>query len=148
MPEAVYSRGVLDLAGNIPRIGRLADPDATATAVSRLCGATVTVDLSVDDDVVTDFAHEVQASALGQAAASVLARNIVGATAEELRALRETMRRMLRENGPPPAGRFAGLAILETVRDYAPLQPATLLPFDAVVDALDRIAAKATPSAA
>ena len=144
MSEEIYNRGVLDLAGNIPRIGRLANPDASATAVSRLCGSTVTVDLKLDGDAVSDYAHEVRASALGQAAASVLARNVLGATAGELRAVRETMRRMLKEGGPPPEGRFGDLAILETVRDYPPLQPSTMLTFDAVVDALDQIESRRT----
>src|SRR5208282_5215433 len=63
MINEVYNRRIIELAGTIPRIGRLADPDATAKAVSRLCGSTVTVDLKMDGDKVTDFAHEVKACA-------------------------------------------------------------------------------------
>jgi NifU-like protein involved in Fe-S cluster formation len=142
MLDDIYNRQILTLAGTIPRIGRLADPDASATAQSRLCGSTVTVDLKMDGDVVADFAHEVRACALGQASSSVMAANVVGATAGELRALRETMRRMLKENGPPPEGRFADLRSLEPVRDYRARHASTLLTFDAVVDALDQIAAR------
>ncbi len=105
MIDDVYNAKILGFAGNIARIGRLKAPDATATAHSKLCGSTVTVDLKMADGVVTDFAHEVRACALGQASSSIMARNIIGATAEELRAVRETMRRMLKENGPPPEGR-------------------------------------------
>src|SRR6188768_2464298 len=106
MLNDVYNRRILELAGTIPRIGRLPQPDASATAHSRLCGSTVTVDLKMDGDVVTDFAHDVKACALGQASSSIMARNIIGAHAAELREVRETMRRMLKENGPPPQGRF------------------------------------------
>src|SRR5271165_6809756 len=107
MLNDVYNRRIIELAGNIPRIGRLAGPDATATAHSRLCGSTVTVDLKMDGDKVTDFAHEVKACALGQASSSIMARNVIGAKAQELRDLREMVRRMLKENGAPPGGRWA-----------------------------------------
>jgi NifU-like protein involved in Fe-S cluster formation len=140
--DTIYNRQILELAGNIPRLGRLSAPDATATAHSRLCGSTVTVDLLMDGDVVTDFAHEVSACALGQASSSIMARHVVGATARELREVRDTMRRMLKENGPPPEGRFAELAALEPVRDYKARHASTLLTFDAVVDAIDQIETK------
>ena len=118
-------------------------PDATATAHSKLCGSTVTVDLSMRDGVVTDFAHDVKACALGQASSSIMAEHVVGASADELRAVRETMRKMLKENGPPPEGRFADLKYLEPVRDYKARHASTMLTFDAVVDAIGQIEKKA-----
>ncbi|HET7716684.1 MAG TPA: iron-sulfur cluster assembly scaffold protein [Bauldia sp.] len=142
MLDDIYNRRILEFAGSIPRLGRLEAPDATATAHSRLCGSTVTVDVKTDGDVVTDFAHEVKACALGQASSSIMARHIVGAHADELREVRETMRKMLKEGGPPPQGRFADLQFLEPVRDYKARHASTMLTFDAVVDALDQIAAK------
>ena len=118
MLNDVYNRRIIELAGNIPRIGRLANPDATATAHSRLCGSTVTVDLKMDGDKVTDFAHEVKACALGQASSSIMASHVVGSSADELRALREGVRKMLKENGAPPAeGKWADIAVLEPVRE-------------------------------
>ena len=142
MIDDIYNRRILELAGSIPRIGRLDAPDASATAHSRLCGSTVTVDLKLDGDLVIDFAHDVKACALGQASSSVMAHNIVGARAGELRDLRETMRAMLKDNGPPPNGRFADLKYLEPVRDYRSRHASTMLTFDAVVEALDQIAAR------
>jgi SUF system NifU family Fe-S assembly protein len=142
MLDDIYNKRILEFAGTIPRIGRLPDPDATATAHSRLCGSTVTVDLKMDGDVVTDFAHDVKACALGQASSSIMAHNIVGAHAAELREVRETMRKMLKENGAPPEGRFADLKFLEPVRDYKARHASTMLTFDAVVDAIGQIEAK------
>jgi NifU-like protein involved in Fe-S cluster formation len=143
MLNEVYNSRILELAGNIPRIGRLAAPDATATAHSKLCGSTVTVDLKMDGETVTDFAHDVKACALGQASSSIMARSIVGAKADELRNLREDVRRMLKENAAPPIyGRWADIAVLEPVRDYKARHASTLLTFDAVVSAIDQIAAK------
>ena len=147
MLNDVYNRRILELAADIPRLGRLAAPDATATAHSKLCGSTVTVDLALRDGVVADFAHEVRACALGQASSSVMGALVVGSTAEELRAVRDAMRRMLKENGAPPEGRWAELKVLEPVRDYKARHASTLLTFDAVVDALDQIEARAAQAA-
>lgn len=140
MLDDVYNRRILELAADIPRLGRLERPEATASARSRLCGSTVTVDLVTDGERVTDFAHEVKACALGQASSSVMGRHVVGATLEELRALRAEMLRMLKENGPPPGGRWAELAALEPVRDFKARHASTMLTFDAVVEALDKAA--------
>ncbi len=142
MLDDIYNRRILELAADIPRLGRLPAPDARATAHSKLCGSTVTVELTVADGVVTDFAHEVKACALGQASSSLMARHVVGARAEELRALRDAMRRMLKEGGPAPDGRWADLAVLEPVRAFKARHASTLLTFDAVVDALDQAAAR------
>jgi NifU-like protein involved in Fe-S cluster formation len=142
MLNEVYNSRILELAGNIPRIGRLAAPDASATAHSKLCGSTVTIDLKMDGETVTDFAHDVKACALGQASSSIMARNIVGAKADELRNLREDVRRMLKENAAPPrCGRWGDIAVLEPVRDYKARHASTMLTFDAVVSAIDQIAA-------
>jgi NifU-like protein involved in Fe-S cluster formation len=147
MLDEVYNQQILELAGNIPRIGRLAHPDASATAHSKLCGSTVTVDLSMNEGKVSDFAHEVRACALGQASSSVMARHVVGSTSDELRQVRTEMQKMLKENGPPPSGRWADLAVLEPVRNYRARHASTLLTFDAVVDALDQIEGKGKQAA-
>ena len=148
MLDDIYNRRILELAADIPRQGRLDAPDASATAHSKLCGSTVTVDLTMDGDTVTDFAHEVKACALGQASSSIMARNVIGSTAAELREIREAVRRMLKENGAPPQGKWEDLRVLEPVRDYKARHASTMLTFDAVVDAIDQIEAKRREAAA
>ena len=148
MLNDVYNTRILELAGNIPRLGRLPAPDATAIAHSKLCGSTVTVDLKMEGDTVTDFAHVVKACALGQASSSIMARNVIGANASELRAVREAVRRMLKENGTPPGGKWADVAVLEPVRDYKARHASTMLTFDAVTAAIDQIEAKRKPGTA
>ena len=140
MLNDVYNKRILELAANIPRQGRLSAPDASATAHSKLCGSTVTVDLVLRDGKVSDFAHDVKACALGQASSSIMARNVVGSTPDELREIRDTVRKMLKENGAPPKdGKWADVTVLEPVRDYKARHASTLLTFDAVVDALAKI---------
>jgi NifU-like protein involved in Fe-S cluster formation len=143
MLNEVYNRRILELAADIPRAGRLAAAGASATAHSKLCGSTVVVDLAMEGDTVTDFAHDVRACALGQASSSIMARNVVGSRATELREVRDQMYRMLKENGPAPTGKWADLAVLEPVRDYRARHASTLLTFDAVVDAIGQIEKKA-----
>src|SRR5688572_28495775 len=131
MIDDIYNAKILGFAGNIGRIGRLPDADATAMAHSKLCGSTVTVDLKMQGDTVTDFAHQVKACALGQASSSIMASHVVGATSQELRKLRETVRKMLKENGDPPKdGKWTDIAVLEPVRDYKARHASTLLTFD------------------
>jgi NifU-like protein involved in Fe-S cluster formation len=141
MLNDVYNKRILELAGNIPRLGRLPHPHASATAHSKLCGSVVTVDLMMDGDTVTDFGHDVKACALGQASSSIMAHHAVGSTAAELRMVRDQVRAMLKENGPAPTGKWADLAVLEPVRDYKARHASTLLTFDAVIDAISQIEA-------
>ncbi len=136
MLNDIYNKRILALAADIPRLGRLPEPHGSAVERSKLCGSMVTVDLRLDGDRVSDFAHDVKACALGQASSSVMARHVVGSSAEELRALREAMRLMLKENGPAPEGKWADLAVLEPVRDFKARHASTLLTFDAVVEAI------------
>src|ERR1700730_121989 len=117
MLNDIYNKRILELAADIPPLGRLSEPDASAKAHSRLCGSTVVVDLSVADGRVSDFAHDVKACALGQASSSLMARHVIGATPSELIDVRATMHRMLKENGPPPSGKWTEFAALEPVRD-------------------------------
>jgi NifU-like protein involved in Fe-S cluster formation len=142
LPEDIYSQRILELAAALPRTARLVAPQGTAKAHSKLCGSTVTVDLTMEGDVVSNYGQSVKACLLGQSAASVMGREIVGSRAEELRAVGAAMRKMLKEGGPPPEGRWVDLAVLEPVRDYKARHPSTLLVFDAVEAAIGKIEAE------
>jgi NifU-like protein involved in Fe-S cluster formation len=138
----IYNQRILELSANIPQAERLPDADATATAHSKLCGSTVTVDIKLAGDRVAAYGQTVKACLLGQAAASVMAHNVVGSSAKELREVGAAMRAMLKANGPPPSGRWADLAVLEPVKDYKARHASTLLVFDAVERALADAEAK------
>lgn len=135
MIDDLYSAKILRLAADMPRAGRLAAPDASAEKVSKLCGSRILVDVVMDGDRVADFAQEVKACALGQAAAAVLGAHVVGASLAELEAARDALRAMLKAGGPAPQGRFADLAVLEAVKDYPARHASTMLAFEAVTEA-------------
>lgn len=139
--NAIYNTRILELAADIPRGERLADPDATATAHSKLCGSTITVDLKLEGERIADFGQTVRACLLGQASASIVGREVVGSMVAEIRDVAETMRRMLKEGGSPPTGRWSDLGMLEPVKDYKARHASTLLVFEAIEKALAEIEA-------
>ncbi|HEY5106314.1 MAG TPA: iron-sulfur cluster assembly scaffold protein [Caulobacteraceae bacterium] len=135
MIDDLYSAKVLALVANMPRAGRLAQPGGSAERISRLCGSRITVDVVMEGDRVVDFAQEVRACALGQAAAAVLGANVIGASVDEIEMARDGLRAMLKTGAPPPKGRFSDLAVLEPVKDYPPRHASTLLAFEAAASA-------------
>lgn len=135
----LYSQKILELAANAVQPPRLAEPDASARRVSRVCGSLIEVDLVVRDGVIAQYGHHLSACALGQTSAAVVAREIVGTPVGEFRMLREQMHAMLEAEGAPPADKWSDLAYLEPVRDYKARHMSTLLVFDAVVEALDKV---------
>ena len=109
MLNEIFSRRAPEFAADIPLLGNLAD--ASARAHSKRCGSTVTVSRKLDGKVVSGFAHDVKACALGQASSSIMGRNVLGSTTAELRAIRKEVFRMLKENGIPPSGKWVDLAL-------------------------------------
>jgi NifU-like protein involved in Fe-S cluster formation len=148
MIDDLYSAKLLSLAANMPRTGRLAAPDASAEKIAKLCGSRVLVDVTVEGDRVSDFAQEVKACALGQAAASVLGSHVVGASLPELEVAVRQFRAMLKEGAPPPDGRFSDLAMLAPVKDYPARHASTLLAFEAVTEAVRTATTRTSPAGA
>lgn len=141
--DDLYHPRVLELAADIPHVGRLPDADGSATKVSRVCGSTVTVDLALEHSRIARFAIEPKACALGQAAAAVLAMHAIGSSPDDIRAAREALAAMLKAGAAPPSGRFWELRHLEGVRNYPQRHASTLLAFEAAAAALDMAEAKA-----
>ena len=135
----LYSEKILELAANQPIPGRLAHPDASSRRVSRVCGSMIEVDLALRDGIIVGYGHEISACALGQTSTAIVASHIADTPADEFRALRDTMFAMLKTNGEPPTGKWQDLKYLQPVRDYPQRHTSTMLVFDAVVDALDKI---------
>ena len=139
MLNDLYNQKILELAGNIPVMDRIKDCDVSSMKHSKLCGSKVSVDLKLDGDVVTDYAHDVKACMLGQAACSIMAQHIVGSSRSELFDLRDAVSAMLKSDGVPPTGKWGDIAALQPVKDVKARHASTLLVFDAVCDALEQI---------
>lgn len=131
----LYSTRILGLASEIPRLGRLDSPDGTGKVRSPLCGSTVSVDLRLEDGKITDYGQDVKACALGQAAAAVVAGNVIGRTEPQVQQTRDELHAMLKQDGPPPAAPFDGLEVLQPARDYKNRHASILLALDATLEA-------------
>ena len=136
MIDDLYSARILRLAAEMPHAGRLAAPGGTGERVAKLCGSRAVVDVVLDGDRIADFAQEVKACALGQAAAGVLGQSVIGATVEELDQARQAMIAMLKSGGDGPVGRFEGLRALKQVADYPARHASTLVAVEATLDAV------------
>ncbi len=136
--DDIYAPELLEKSANISHIGHLAAPDASAKAHSKMCGSTISVEIKMNGNVVQDYAQTVEACLLGQSAAAIMAENIIGSSAEELREIGSQMRKMLKEDGPKPDGKWSELGLLENVRHFRARHASTLLVFDAVEDALSQ----------
>ena len=152
MIDELYSAKILKAAANMPRAGRLDAPDGSAEKVSKLCGSRITVDVRLEDGRIADYAQEVKACVLGQAAAAILGEHAIGATVQEIESARDALRAMLKTGGPAPEGRFADLAMLAPVKDYPPRHASTLLAFEATAEAcrlaLTRTGERTSPAGA
>lgn len=148
MIDDLYSARLLKLAANMPRAGRLAEPQGTSEKVAKLCGSRVVVDVVLEGERVVDFAQDVKACALGQAAAAVLGTHVVGATLSEIEMARDAFRAMLKDGADAPVGRFSDLSMLAPVKDYPARHASTLLAFEATVDAVHQALARTSPAGA
>ena len=138
----LYSGQILELAADIPFTERLDAPDATVKKRSPLCGSTVTVDVVLRDGVITGFGQDVKACALGQAAAAVLGRVVIGRTRDEVERARDELRAMLSEDGPVPVAPFDGYKVLIPARDFRNRHASILLALEALAEAFSEAAAK------
>ena len=139
----LYSGKILDLATNIPHLKRLDTPNATVKKRSPVCGSMVTVDVTLDNGVVSAFGQDVKACALGQAAAAVTGQAVIGRTPGELAEARDALRAMLKENGPVPSAPFDGFAVLEPARDFKNRHASILLAIEAASEAAQNASEKA-----
>ncbi|EJF87279.1 iron-sulfur cluster assembly scaffold protein [Bartonella rattimassiliensis] len=142
MIDNIYNDKILEYAAHISKIGRLNNPDARSSKHSHLCGSTITVDLKVKNNIITDFAHEIYACVLGQASASLLASHIIGQTTQDFKMLRDVIYQMLTQDGPSPQAPFEDFSCLQPIKDYKVRHAATLLPFDATIDCIQKIEEK------
>lgn len=138
----LYSRRILALAADIPLTERLEVPDASAKRRSPLCGSTVTVDITVQDGVITGYGQDVKACALGQTSASILGQNIIGLTLSDIQRGRDQLYAMLKGAPAIPDAPFAELEVLLPAQKYNNRHASILLAFDATLDALNSVFTK------
>ena len=135
----LYSKRILALAANIALTERLKNPQSTVKKRSPMCGSMVTVDICINGNKVVNYGHEVKACALGQAAASVISKSIIGSDTDQILTAREELINMLTKDGSPPQKPFEELEVLQPAKDFKNRHSSILLTFDAIADAINEI---------
>lgn len=137
MGGALYTRDILRLAVSIPHQSRLDNPDGTAQVRSRTCGSRVTADVILSDDgTIAQLGIEVNACALGQASAAILAAEAIGKSAQEIAAARTQLAGFLAGSQTQP-GTWNNMQHLVAAKDHPGRHAAIILPYDAILAAID-----------
>ena len=131
----LYNTRILELAADIPLVGRLKNPHGYSKKRSKLCGSSVSVEVNTLNGHISEFAHEIKSCALGQASSAVMAKNVIGATIAELELAVFEMQAMLSGNGSTPTGRFSEAKILSPVKDFKARHASVMLTFEATLEA-------------
>jgi len=142
MSTPLYNRDILALA--VATSEYLPNPDARHRVNKRapLCGSAIILDLDTDDaGRVTSVGMHVEACALGQASAALLARHAPGLGLVEIRRARDNMAGWFAGKDVVPD--WPGFELLAAARDYPARHGAILLPFEAAIAALENQAAAA-----
>ena len=138
----LYSTRILALAADMPHVGRLAEPGASAMRRSPLCGSKVTVDVTLHNGRIVEFAQDVKACALGQASASIAGQNMIGSTPAQVEDARDQLEAMLKGTGTVPAAPFDGFEVLTPAIGYKNRHASILLALQATAAACADAAAK------
>jgi NifU-like protein involved in Fe-S cluster formation len=145
---SVYNSKVIELATQIENVNKLLNVKdnflGTSVKTSRICGSKIELSIVYDkkENIITDFSIDPKACALGQASAAILSRNLIGATSQDVIKARDALKKMLKENGKPPEGRFWELRYLEAVADYPPRHASVMLAWEAACAIFDEMFAK------
>ena len=134
----LYSEKILELACNISLYERLKFPDITIKKRAPICGSMIAVDLKITEEKVTAYAQDVKACALGQASASILAKDIIGKTSEEIVATRNAVKQMLCGE-PYILNIFTDYTFLSPAADYKHRHPSIMLALDATIEGISEI---------
>ncbi|WP_099823672.1 iron-sulfur cluster assembly scaffold protein [Oceaniglobus indicus] len=135
----LYSGRILALAADMPHTTPLAAPQGSARKRSPLCGSTVTVQIVTENGRISDYAQDVKACALGQAAASVVGANVIGRSRAEIEHARSQLKAMLTAGGPVPDAPFDGLEVLQPAKDYRNRHASIMLALDATAEAFAEV---------
>ncbi|RCL03513.1 MAG: Nitrogen-fixing NifU domain-containing protein [Candidatus Tokpelaia sp. JSC161] len=142
MITEIYNHEILRYASYLSYPPKIKQPDAKACKHSKLCGSTISVELKMENGIITDFSQKVHACVLGQASASIMAQNIIGVSAEEIKNLKNTIRTMLEKNGPTPKRQFSAFSCLQVAKPYKTRHASIMLVFDAITDCIEQIEKK------
>jgi NifU-like protein involved in Fe-S cluster formation len=144
MSSALYSLDVLRMAASVANFPPLVGAEASEERRSPTCGSRMTVTLKLDiDGRIVAIGLDAKACALGQAAATILARGAIGKDLAALQAATEAWRAYLAGEADAPPD-WPDLAMLAAGRDYPARHPSMRLAFEAACAAMKRLLTQKT----
>lgn len=133
----LYHEAILDHYRRPHGRGALAEPDAQATRVNSLCGETMHVDVTFDDDRVLEIRFDCEACAIARASASMMTDMVRGHSRAEIVSFITRLRRFVTGNPHEPDDPALGpLVALGIVRRTPARAACALLPWETLSEAL------------
>ena len=141
--EELYRQVILDHYRNPRHSGSIEQPDAHANGHNPLCGDEVTIEVTLDGDVIADAAVRGRGCSISQASASMMAEAIVGKSMEAVATLTHQVKSMLSiEEGDPgldadrPGAVLGDLEALAGVKQFPVRVKCADLPWTTLEEAL------------
>lgn len=136
LSDPLYTRDILRLATAIPHLGLLDDADGLAELRSPACGSRVGVSVRLSEGKISALGQSVSACAFGQASAALMGTHAIGRSRVEVaEALAELTDWLSGARDTP--GEWPGLDVLTPARTKTGRHGAILLPFRALLAAID-----------
>ncbi|MCF8467964.1 MAG: iron-sulfur cluster assembly scaffold protein [Sneathiella sp.] len=143
MIQELYQKNLLRLAADAHGDGVMKDADAEQTLDNPTCGDRITVQIKMADGKIAAFRHEDRSCMLCQAAASLLGKHAEGLAFGDIVDIREDLRSMLGKEAATHEPRWNELEFFQVVTDHKSRHSCVLLPFDALIAAMENLKAKA-----
>lgn len=139
MSAPLYTTEILRLASLLPEPQELERVDSSAEERSPTCGSRIRVELQLDEGrCVAALSQEVHACAFGQASAALVAAGARGRGYDEVASALVKLSAWL--GGESVSDLWPGFEALEPARSRAARHGAILLPFRALLSAMERCA--------
>ncbi len=102
MSEDIYKEIILDHYRNPRNKGRISGAEISAQDNNPVCGDRLSIDIKLEDNVVSDIKFDGEGCAISQSSASILTEMLMGKTVDELSKF--TKDELLEELGTPSLG--------------------------------------------
>jgi nitrogen fixation NifU-like protein len=112
----LYQQVILDHNRKPRNFRTLANPSRAAEGYNPLCGDRLTVELTLEGEVIRDIGFQGSGCAISKASASMMTADLKGKTVTEAEEAFERFRAMLTENGPD--AELGKLGVFAGVRDF------------------------------
>lgn len=143
--DELYRQVILDHYRNPRRRGSLSGPHVHAEGMNPSCGDEFSLDLQIDEGVISDAAIQGQGCSISQASGSMMTDVIVGKTIAETREIITTFKLMMgiEEGKNPldperPGAVLGDLEALQGVKKFPIRIKCADLPWTTLTEALDR----------